>query len=64
MKLTCHTTGLWHSDDVDGIQRIDYFAKNDMKIKEIECYVYYSVMMDYSGCVWMFGENRLGVIGD
>ena len=38
--------------------------KNGIKIKEIQCGVYYSMVLDNNGKVWMFGDNTLGVIGN
>ena len=39
-------------------------AQNSIQITEIGCGVYYSMIMDCNGNVWMFGDNTLGVIGD
>ena len=56
--------GLGHEDDIYEIQCIDFFVKNNIKIQEIECGNYFSVMMDYDGRIWAFGDNDRGQICD
>ena len=53
-----------HFDDVNEITRIDFFVERGIKIKEIECGYSFTMVMDYDGRVWMFGDNEFGSIGD
>ena len=49
--------------NVFDIQCVDFFVKNGIKIKEIMCGSYFSVILDYNGRVWVFGENNYGQLG-
>ena len=53
--------------DIDGHQefkQIEYFVKNDIKIRDMECGWNHSVMVDYEGRVWTFGSNTYGQMGN
>ena len=43
---------------------IDYFIKNNIRIKEIECGDGHVIMMDYDNRIYTFGDNQCGQIGD
>ena len=45
------------------IQSIDFFVENDIKIKDIACGSYCSMVIDADGRVWAFGDNTYGQIG-
>ena len=57
--------GLGHNEvAVKQATCIEYFIKNDIKIKEIEVGCAQVITMDYNNCVWIFGDNRNGKIVD
>ena len=43
-----------HTENFEGVVAVEYFIRNNIEIKEIECGAYHSMMIDYDGRVWIF----------
>jgi alpha-tubulin suppressor-like RCC1 family protein len=55
--------GHGNGDNIDLPKEVDYFKKNNIKIKKIECGEYFSLCLSTDGQLYSFGQNSFGQLG-